>query len=234
MTAKKKPSEKSQLHSGHRKRLRQRFFREGLEQFEDHQVLELMLFHAVPRRDTNEMAHMLLKRFGALSAVLEADPKDLATVPGMGESAVAFISLIPPLTRRYLTDSATRDKPTLNDSRMTNAYLTPLMAGRTEEVFYVLCLNSSCRLQFPALISKGTVNEANIHPRHVVEAALRHKASSVILAHNHPSGSLKASRADINMTRVLVQALTPIGIKVLDHVIVTGSGNLSMMAEGLM
>ncbi|MBF0445288.1 MAG: DNA repair protein RadC [Magnetococcales bacterium] len=234
MTARKKSSDKPKLHDGHRKRLRQRFFREGLEQFEDHQVLELLLFHAVPRRDTNEIAHLLLKRFGSLSAVLEADPKDLATIPGMGESAVAFVSLIPPLTRRYLTDSVSRHKPTLDDSRKTNAYLTPLMAGRTEEVFYVLCLNSSCQLLFPALISKGTVNEANIHPRHVVEAALRHKAASVIFAHNHPSGQLKASRADINITRVLVQALIPIGIKVLDHVIVAGRQNLSMAAEGLL
>ena len=234
MSASKKSSDRSKLHSGHRQRLRQRFFREGLEQFEDHQVLELLLFHAVPRRDTNEMAHLLLKRFGALSAVLEADPKDLATIPGMGESAVAFISLIPPLTRRYLTDSVSRKKPILNDSKKTNTYLTPLMAGRTEEVFYVLCLDSSCRLLFPALISKGTVNKANIHPRHVVEAALRHKAASVLLAHNHPSGRLKASRADIHLTNILVSALVPIGIKVLDHVIVAGRHNLSMAAEGLM
>ena len=233
MTATKKAPDRSKVHTGHRTRLRQRFFREGLEQFEDHQVLELLLFHAVPRRDTNEIAHLLLKRFGALSAVLEADPKDLATIPGIGESAIAFLALIPPLTRRYLTDSASREKPALSDSKKTNAYLVPLMAGRTEEVFYVLCLDSSCRLLFPALISKGTVNQANIHPRHVVEAALRHKASSVILAHNHPSGRLKASRADINMTQILVAALNPIGIKVLDHVIITGKGSLSMAADGL-
>lgn len=226
--------DKSKLHSGHRKRLRERFFRDGLEQFEDHQVLELLLFHAVPRRDTNEMAHMLLKRFGALSAVLEADPKDLATVPGMGESAVAFVSMIPPLTRRYLSDSVMRNKPTLNDSGKTNAYLMPLMAGRTEEIFYCLCLDNSCRLLFPALISKGTVNAANIHPRHVVEAALRHKAAAVILAHNHPSGRLKASRADIHLTKVLLAALSPIDIRVLDHVIVGGQRCLSMASEGLL
>ncbi len=233
MTSTKKSAAKVKVHDGHRKRLRQRFFREGLEQFEDHQVLELLLFHAVPRRDTNEMAHLLLKRFGSISAVLEADPKDLATVPGMGESAVAFLSLIPPLTRRYLTDSTTRNKPKLNSSIQTEKYLIPLMAGRTEEVFYVLCLDSQCRLLFPALISKGTVNQANIHPRHVVEAAIRHKAASVILAHNHPSGKLKPSNSDVRMTQVLVNALTPIGIRVLDHVIVSGKNTLSMASEGL-
>ncbi|MBF0455770.1 MAG: DNA repair protein RadC [Magnetococcales bacterium] len=234
MTASNKSAGSAPVHSGHRKRLRQRFFREGLEQFEDHQVLELLLFHAVPRRDTNEMAHLLLKRFGALSAVLEADPKDLASIPGMGESAVAFLALIPPLTRRYLTDSVSREKPTLNDSKKTNTYLTPLMAGRTEEVFYMLCLDNNCRLLFPALISKGTVNEANIHIRHVVEAALRHKAASVIFAHNHPSGQLNPSRADIQITQIMVSALVPIGIRVLDHVIVAGKRCLSMAAEGLL
>ncbi|MBF0448569.1 MAG: DNA repair protein RadC [Magnetococcales bacterium] len=234
MTGRKNSVEKPLLHAGHRKRLRERFFREGLEQFEDHQVLELLLFHAVPRRDTNELAHLLLQRFGALSAVLEADPKDLTSVDGLGESAAAFLSLIPPLTRRYLTDSACRNKPMLNDSRKTNAYLIPLMAGRTEEIFYTLCLDNSCRLLFPALISRGTVNAANIHPRHVVEAALRHKASSVILAHNHPSGRLEASKPDILLTHTLVSALVPIGIRVLDHVIIAGNNSLSMAADGLM
>lgn len=232
MTSEKTIPAPPQLHKGHRQRLRERFYREGLEQFEDHQVLELLLFHAVPRRDTNEMAHLLLSRFGTLSAVLEADPRDLETVDGMGASTATFLALIPPLTRRYLSDSVNREKPMLNDSRKVDRYIKPLMAGRTEEVFYVLCLDNRCRLLFPALISRGTVNSANLHPRHVVETALRHKAASVILAHNHPSGRLTPSRADITVTETLTSALTPIGIRVLDHVIVANNECLSMVGQG--
>ncbi len=234
MSGKGKPDRQPAVHSGHRARLRNRFVREGLERFEDHQVLELLLFQAIPRQDTNEIAHLLLKRFGALSAVFEADPRDLATVPGVGEAAAAFLSLIPPLTRRYLHDRTTRGKPSLNDPLKASRHIIPLLAGRTEEAFYVLCLDNRCRLLFPALISRGTVNEALVHPRHVVEVALRHKSSNVILAHNHPSGTFRASPHDINLTLILQRALIPIGIRLVDHVIVVGNRSLSMASEGLL
>ncbi|MBF0190444.1 MAG: hypothetical protein HQL99_04760 [Magnetococcales bacterium] len=110
------------LHHGHRQRLRRRFLEEGLEGFEDHQVLELLLFNVLPRQDTNALAHLLLKRFGGLSAALEADPSDLAAIPGVGEAAAAFLSLIPPVTRRYLEDQAGRDKPALDDPDKATAY----------------------------------------------------------------------------------------------------------------
>lgn len=222
------------LNRGHRQRLRQRFVQEGLEGFEDHQVLELLLFYALPRRDTNRIAHLILQRFGALSAALEADPRDLASIPGVGEQAAVFLTLLPPVTRRYLHDKGTRRKPVLSEVTLSARYLIPLMAGRTEEVFYLLCLDSHCRLLFPALISEGTVKESYIHPRHVVEAALRHKAANVILAHNHPSGNLQPSAADINLTRMLVQALVPIGVKVLDHLIIGGESFFSMAREGIL
>ena len=104
------------LHQGHRERLRRRFLAEGLDAFEDHQVLELLLFHVVPRVDTNPIAHQLLKRFGSLSAVLEADPRDLATVEGIGKQAAVFLSLIPQVTRRYFQDRVSRDQPHLTTS----------------------------------------------------------------------------------------------------------------------
>lgn len=225
--------EEPPLHSGHRLRVRQRFLREGLEHFADHQVLELLLFYAIPRRDTNPLAHKLLRRYGSLSAVLEANPRDLASVPGLGELAGTFLALLPAVTRRYLQDRANREKPNLGDPEKSRNYLVPLMAGRTEEVFYTLCLDSRCQLLFPALICEGTVNEALISPRLVVEAVVRHKASSVILAHNHPSGNTTPSDADIRITRLLIQALIPLGVRVMDHVIVAGDHVFSMAQEGL-
>jgi DNA repair protein RadC len=224
----------SKLHHGHRERLRARFLEDGLDGFEDHQVLELLLFYAVPRTDTNPIAHRLMQRFGTLSAVLEADPKDIASVEGMGDKVAAFLSLIPQVTRRYFHDRVNRDKPPLTSSEAVTEYLVPLMAGRPEEVFYVLCLDSRCRVLYPALIGEGTVKEAHVHPRHVVEEALRHRAASVILAHNHPGGTAKPSNADHQLTALLVQALGAIGIPVLDHIIVAGEQAYSFVREGVL
>ncbi|MEO5365928.1 MAG: DNA repair protein RadC [Magnetococcus sp. WYHC-3] len=217
-------------HHGHRDRLRRRFEREGLEHFEDHQVLELALFQGRPRQDTNQLAHLLLSRFGSLSGVLDADPRDLAETPGVGATTASFLTLLPALTRRYLHDKAVQSRPCLNSPQAARLQVVPLMAGRVEEVFYLLCLDNAHRLIFPALISRGTVNEAAVHPRHVVRAALSHNAARVILAHNHPSGNPQPSQRDIHLTQLLIQALIPIGIAVDDHLIVHGE-NASSMAE---
>lgn len=122
--------ESTGIHQGHRERLRARFLAEGLDGFEDHQVIELLLFHVIPRADTNPIAHKLMRRFGSLSAVLEADPKDLTSVEGMGDKAAAFLSLIPKITRRYFHDRVNRDAPRLTSSEAVTEYLVPLMAGR--------------------------------------------------------------------------------------------------------
>ncbi|MBF0283724.1 MAG: DNA repair protein RadC [Magnetococcales bacterium] len=222
------------MHAGHRERLRKRFTQEGLEGFADHQVLELLLFHALPRRDTNPIAHLLLQRYGSLSGVFEADAADLALAPGVGSLAGLFLTLIPAVTRRYLLDSTNRLKPALNKPHKTKEYVLPLMAGRTEEVFYALCLDSRNRLIHPALVGEGTVRDVVVHPRQVVEAALRHRACSVILAHNHPSGNPRPSAADFQLTRELILALESIQIRVLDHVIVGGQEVVSLSEEGLL
>ena len=225
---------RQQLHRGHRERLRERFLREGLDNFEDHQVLELLLFQAIPRFDTNPVAHRLMQRFGSLSAVLEADPKDLAAVEGVGANAAAFLSMISPVTRRYFHDRVKHSRKSLSNAEAAVEYLVPLMAGRSDEVFYVLCLDSQLRVLYPALISEGTVKDALVHPRHVVEAAVRHKASSVILAHNHPGGSVKPSTYDHKLTSKLVHALGGINVPVVDHIIVAGEHIYSFSREGTM
>jgi len=222
------------LHQGHRERLRKRFLAEGLDHFEDHQVLELLLFQIFPRKDTNPIAHRLLRRFGSLSGVLEADPADLATVEEVGERAAAFLSLLVAMTRRYFHDRVTRNRPRLDNPDLVAEYFIPLMAGRGEEVFYVLCLDTQCRALYPALLGKGTVKGAHVHPRHVVEAAIRHRAASVILAHNHPGGTSTPSSWDRELTHRLVQALGAIDITVLDHVIVAGERVYSFARSGVL
>jgi DNA repair protein RadC len=173
-----------------------------------------------------------MHRFGSLSAVLEADQKDLASVEGVGAGAAAFLSMIPQVTRCYFLDRIKHTRKPLNNSEAAAEYLVPLMAGRSEEVFYVICLDSQLRVLYPALISEGTVKDAIVHPRHVVEAAVRHKAASVILSHNHPAGSVKPSSHDIKLTRSLVQAVGGINVQVVDHIIVAGEMIYSFSREG--
>ncbi|VFM96474.1 MAG: DNA repair protein RadC [Candidatus Kentron sp. G] len=222
------------IHQGHRERLRNRFLAEGLDNFEDHQILELILFQIFARKDTNPIAHRLLHRFGSLSGVLEADPVDLATVEGVGERAAVFLSLLPAMSRRYFHDRVTRNRPCLDNPDLIAEYFVPLMVGRSEEVFYVLCLDTQCRALYPALLGEGTVKETHVHPRHVVEVAIRHRAASVVLAHNHPAGTNKPSSQDEWLTHRLVQALGAIDIAVLDHVIVAGEEVYSFARSGML
>jgi DNA repair protein RadC len=222
------------IHRGHRDRMRRRALEEGLDGFADHEVLELLLFAVLPRVNTNPVAHRLLARFGSLSAVLEADPNDLATVPGIGRNGARFLTTLPQVARRYMHDRVRRTNPRLSDPDTVAAYVMPLMAGRAEEVVYLLCLDAQCRVRFPALVASGTVVEAHVHPRQAVETALRHRAASAILAHNHPAGEATPSGADHRMTRRIAEALGSVGVPLLDHVIVAGERVFSFEKEGLL
>jgi len=222
------------LHQGHRDRLRRRALEEGLDGFADHEVLELLLFAVLPRVNTNPVAHRLLQRYGSLSAVLEADPEDLARVDGIGRRGAAFVATLPHLARRYTHDRVRRANPRLTDPEAVAAYVVPLLAGRAEEVVYLLCLDAQCRVLFPALLSSGTVSEAHVHPRHAVETALRHRAASAILTHNHPSGEAAPSGSDHRVTGRIAQALSAVGIPLLDHVIVAGERTFSFEKEGML
>lgn len=219
---------------GHRQRLRDRYINAGLENLKDHEVLEMLLYYVYARADTNRIAHALIARFGELSAVFDASADALQEVSGVGEQAAVLLNMQPALLRRYHHAKIKRDKPVLNTSINVANYLRSLLIARTQEAFYLLCLDSRLRVNFPALVSLGTVKEAYVHPRKVVELALRHNASSVILAHNHPSGHLEASEPDKVLTKRLVQVLGLIGIPVLDHIIVADNKTLSFAEQGIM
>ncbi|OPX85333.1 MAG: hypothetical protein A4E53_03551 [Pelotomaculum sp. PtaB.Bin104] len=220
------------LHEGHRQRVRARFLAEGLDAFEDHQVLELLLFYSIPYRDTNELAHRLIKEFGSLANVLEADPRELCRRHGVKENTAVLLSLLPQLARRYFKDKW-GGKPELNSSSKAGEYAVSLFIGRSYEAFYVVCLDAQNRVNYAALVQEGTINEAAVYPRLVVEAALRHQANCVILAHNHPGGTRRPSEADIQVTKKIVTALGSIGVHVADHIIVAGEGYYSFAENGL-
>lgn len=223
----------SNIHSGHRARMRERYLEEGLDGFQDHEVVEFLLFYCIPMKDTNALAHKMIKEFGNLHNLLEADPRDIERRCGVSINTAILLSLVGPLSRRYLKQKWGQ-RPVLNSSAKAGNYAISLFSGRPYECFYLICLDSQNHVNHASLVHEGTINESPVYPRIIVETALRHKANSVILAHNHPGGSLKASAADIDITRRITEALKPININVIDHIIVAGERYISFAEEGLL
>ena len=216
-------------HEGHRQRMRERFQKQGLEGFAPHEVLELMLFYAIPQRNVNPLAHHLLEKFGSLHNVLQAEPRQLCQVKGIGEYAAAFLSLFGPVAR-YAKIEKAGDRVTLSTRRQAEEFCARLLEGERREVFYAICLNGQMQVLFSAMIAKGSLNDVPAYPRLVAEAALLHNAHSVLLCHNHPGGSLTPSQEDVEATRQLGVLLHGLEITLVDHMIVADGKVLSMVA----
>lgn len=221
------------IHEDHRARLRQRYLQEGLDGFHPHEALELLLFYAIPRRNTNELAHALLARFGSLNAVLDAHPQELTQVDGMGESAAVLLSLMPKLWRMYRRESS-RGQKALSTYSLAGEFAVDLFIGRQREAVMLLTLDSSCRLIRDHVMGEGTVSEVTLHPRTVMETVLRDNASQIILVHNHPGGMMQPSPADLEYTRKIIMALSTIDVAVADHMIVSDQEFFSMAHHGLL
>lgn len=219
-------SEKT-VHAGHRARMKERFMKEGLSGFSEHEVLEFLLMFAIPQRDVNPLAHRLIERFGSLSAVLETAPSELKRVDGVGENAAVLLSLMPQLLS-YYQHSAMGSKPVITNLAEARRYAGALFFGLHEERVYMICMDQSGRVLRPALLHKGTIDQVQIYPREVVETALRYHAHAVLLAHNHPSGTAEPSQDDYDATRAVISALNVIGVRVIDHLIFAGNSVYSM------
>jgi DNA repair protein RadC len=204
------------MHEGHRSRLREQYFENGLDAFNDHQVLELLLTFSIPRRDTNELAHTLMDRYGSLEKVFEADHLDLRDVAGVGENSAALIRLFGDIARRIGMKKKTEKLKTRPEMAR---YCMTLLSLQQYEVMYLISLDKGRAILHADKISSGTLNETVIYPRIAVECALRHHAYSVLLTHNHPSGNVAPSRDDIITTKRIKEALDPIGILLEDHII---------------
>jgi DNA repair protein RadC len=221
------------IHKGHRQRVKERYLSEGLDGFQDHEVLEFLLFYCIPMKDTNELAHKMISEFGTLAGLFEANPMEISQRCGVSENTAILLSAVTSFARRY--DKAKRGlKPVLDSSSKAGEYVRSLFIGSTYEALYVICLDSQSRLNHAKLVHEGTINEVTVYPRLVVETALRHKANSVILAHNHPGGTLNPSNADIEMTKRVMIALEAISISVMDHIIVAGDQYVSFAEKGLL
>ena len=208
------------VHDGHRERMKSRFAEAGLDGFNDHNALEMLLFYAVPRKDTNELAHRLLKHFGSLAAVFEASHAELMRVDGIGENAATLIKLIPEISRRYLLTKSLPNKV--------------IRRNEVNEICYALLLNSSNGIIACKQISRGVVNATEVGIRMLVEAAIKNNAVSVIIAHNHPGALPLPSKEDEYCTRLVKKALELVDIKLLDHIIVGGKEFQSLNKHGLM
>lgn len=218
---------------GHRQRLRDRFNTSGLGAFEDHEVLELLLTYAVPRKDVKPIAHALLERLGSLSNVLDTASTDLTKIDGVGETGATLLHLMPALTRRYLRDRWGA-KPQLNTREDLARFVVDELATATNEVFLLVLLTHENHVLRSLALHEGSLTSAPVYPRLVVEAALRHHAAKVVFAHNHPGGAAQPSDEDLEITRTLVGVFDALAIPVVDHLVVAGPRTFSMAEAGLL
>lgn len=220
------------VHSGHRQRLKDQFLTHGMDPIHDVNVLELVLFYAIPRQDTNPIAHRLLNTFGSLAAVFDATPEELMERGGLSKNAATLIKLIPAAARRQQLSRSSCHQ-LLDSTQKCGDYLVPFFFGATQEEVYLLGLDAKCKVLGCVKLSTGSVNSAGLSIRKVVECALNMKASSVVLAHNHTSGIAIPSQEDIRTTQSISHALDLVGVYLADHVVVADEDYVSMAESGL-
>jgi DNA repair protein RadC len=212
---------------GHRERLRGRFRASGAEALADYEMLELVLFRALPRRDVKPLAKALLAKFGSFAEAISAPPKRLAEVEGLGEAAITELKVVQAAAHR-LAKGEVKKRPVLSSWSSVLEYCRTAQAFAEKEQFRILFLDKRNQLIADEVQQEGTVDHTPVYPREVVKRALELSATAIILVHNHPSGDPTPSRADIQMTQAIVAVATPLGITVYDHIIVGKEGHASL------
>ena len=226
MSQKEKPA-----YMGHRERIRAKFQSGGLEHFLDHETLELLLTYCIARRDTKPLAWALLKRFGNLSAVLDAPVEELCSVRGIGKNTALFLKLIRAVFKKYSLEEV-KEKDIIHTPEEVLSYCKASLSGNSEECLELIYLSVRNTVIGTETISYGTLDQVSISPRKIVERALAAKASALILVHNHPSGDPTPSLDDIAMTKDVCRAAALFGIAVHDHIIIGQGVHYSLKANG--
>lgn len=206
------------IHTGHRERTKRRFLEQGIAGWTDHQILELLLFYSIPRKDTNELAHELMDRFGSLAGVLDALPEELMKVSGIKENTAVLLKLIPAMLGLYL-EGRTGPGRIIHTVQEAGTALAPYLYGSRNEMAYVLCLDAKEKLLGVRKISEGSNSSADVTIRRVAEECLALQASFCYLAHNHVSGIALPSPEDVAATDVVRTALAPLGVHLVDHLV---------------
>ena len=217
----------SKLHSGHRKRMRERFLKSGAGSFADHELIEMLLYNTYPRRDTNELAHILIDTFGSFSGVLEADVNDLYHVKGMTEHAATLIKLILPLARRYHTDKY-KEGYRFKSIDEIGEYLVKKHSGYKSEVLMVTTFRENGTMIACDVLKEGDMESVSLSIKAIVNCVLKHNAPTAIISHNHINNIAIPSQADIKMTQTLNFTLNQLGVRLLDHIIVAANDFVSL------
>ncbi len=220
----------SNLHQGHRERMRKRYLASGFEDFEDHEILEMILYYCYRQCDTNPVAHMLLDTFGSLSAIFDA-PVDTIMSAGVSENVAVFLKMIPDIARVYMDDKHNnRSKIITRD--IVGDYFVNKFIGRQEETLILLLLDAKGTELFCGVVATGNATNTDVPFRKIVDLSLRYNAVNVYLAHNHPSGVALPSKADVFVTNELHSVLAAVGVRLLDHIIIA-DGEYQSLREGL-
>lgn len=220
-------------YTGHRQRLRQRFLSGGSGAIADYELLEMILFSSHPRGDVKPLAKRLLQKFGSFAKVIRADNKALLEVEEMGEAGLAALKVIQAASEKMLNDEV-RERPVIQSWNILLDYCKMAMGHKQVEEFRILFLNNKNELIADEVQQRGTVNHTPVYPREVIKRALEIGASAIILAHNHPSGDLTPSKADIDMTKQIVSAASSVDIAVHDHLIISEKGHFSFKSNRLL
>ena len=218
---------------GHRERLRERFQKAGTEGFQDYEILELLLTYAIPRRDVKPIAKQLVKRFGSLGGILDASLRELGEVPELGPNSAVLIHLVKETCGAYLGERL-KHRDLLNSPQAVADFARMKLAGLPNEVFMVIYLNVKNEALNYEVIHEGTVDSSVVYPRRVLEGALAHHATGLILVHNHPSGHATPSWEDKQLTKAVIKAVEPVEIRVLDHIIVSKAEYYSFVENNLL
>ena len=224
---------KKQVHDGHRERMRDRIRKSGLSTLQEHEMLEYLLYAFVPRKDTNEIAHALIDRFGSFSGVLNADENRLCEVAGMTANAALFLCNLPDVFRAYI-DDLEKAKPSLKGRGVARTFMGNRLYGVKEEQLHVAALDAHDNLICCRCVANGSGDMVELNVRAVVDFALKNKASRILVAHNHPSKNVQPSQKDVEMTRELYITLSSVGVELQDHLIFCDSEYYSFEEQGKM
>ncbi len=219
-------------YTGHRQRLRDRFVSSGADALQDYELLELLLFMTIPRRDVKELAKNLLTAFGSLPELMSASHLELTKIDGVSENTATAIKAVTAISERMIKQEIMQ-KPVLNNWTRLMDYCQMSMAHEKREHFRILFLNKKNELIADEIQGSGTVDHTPAYPREIVKRSLEHGATAIILMHNHPSGDPTPSQADIDMTNSIIAAAKPFEITIHDHIIIARNGQTSFRNEGL-
>lgn len=209
-------------HKNHRRRLKELFLKEGLSSLPDHNVLELLLFFSIPQKDTNEIAHALLDKFGTLSSVFDADFEELCSVPGISTHSATLIKLIPQIATSYNLDKISEGAD-FSDLDFVGKYLVQYFMSKTNECIVVIYLDNKKNLLHISEINEGIVSMTNVNTRKIAEQAFLYNATGFIISHNHPKGRAKASKQDVGFTVDLLHTFEKLGVNLVEHIVVAGN-----------